>query len=161
MNILIVLENNHGSVINIALLVLILLSTIAISSSKTTTVEVQIATNELNSQRAFYSAETGWRIGVNWLDSLYPLSTDSLGLDTSGGGINFTSANAGAADSNTLDGNNQYSVTMTFNGASSPDGYGADFKRFDYSVSATGTGSRNSSSSVTVTAGKIDLVGNY
>lgn len=54
-----VVGNNRGSVINIALLFLILLTTMVIFMSRVSTTDVQIAANEKAFTTAFYAADAG------------------------------------------------------------------------------------------------------
>ncbi len=54
-----ILNNDKGSVMVAALMVLVLLTIIGISASNISVTEVQIATNSLRYERAFYTAESG------------------------------------------------------------------------------------------------------
>ena len=54
-----ILNDETGSVMVAALMVLVLLTIIGISASNTSVTEVQIATNSLLYERAFYTAEAG------------------------------------------------------------------------------------------------------
>ncbi len=64
-----VLNNQNGSVIVVAMIMLVLLTLIGISSSRTSTTEVQIATHNQNYQVEFYLADSGWRQGALWLEN--------------------------------------------------------------------------------------------
>jgi hypothetical protein len=54
-----ILNDDKGSVMVAALMVLVLLTIIGISASNISVTEVQIATNSLRYERAFYTAESG------------------------------------------------------------------------------------------------------
>ncbi|GEM_PF-703410 len=64
-----ILGNQKGSVIVVAMIMLVLLTLIGISSSRTSTTEVQIATHNQNYQVEFYLADSGWRQGALWLEN--------------------------------------------------------------------------------------------
>ena len=83
-----VLSNQHGSVINVALLILILIFLIGIGLSKISTTDIKIASNMKTKATTFYEAETslkaaGEMIEQNMLCPPYgfgdtPSGTDSL-----------------------------------------------------------------------------------
>lgn len=52
-------EDNEGSVLVIALVILVLLTIMGISATTTSTIEMQIAGNDRNYKRAFYVADAG------------------------------------------------------------------------------------------------------
>ena len=79
-----ILKNDKGSVIIAALLILVLLTIMGISSISTSNIELGITNNSQLHKMAFYTAESGWRVMANWLDDRYPLPTVSLGSDDSG-----------------------------------------------------------------------------
>jgi type IV pilus assembly protein PilX len=54
-----VVENERGSVLVIALIMLVLLTILGISATTTSDIEVQIAGNERNYKRTFYTANSG------------------------------------------------------------------------------------------------------
>jgi len=56
------LENETGSVLLVAMLILIVLTLIGIAATNTSTIEIQIAGNEKSYKQAFYSADAG----VSW-----------------------------------------------------------------------------------------------
>ncbi len=61
------LNNENGSVIVVAVMLLVLLTLVGISSTNSSTTEVQIATNNQNYQVEFYLADSGWRQAGAWL----------------------------------------------------------------------------------------------
>jgi type IV pilus assembly protein PilX len=65
--------NERGYVIIAALMILALLTIIGVSASHISTTEVQIATNELLYERAFYTAEAGLSRLRQLLKTSYPL----------------------------------------------------------------------------------------
>jgi Tfp pilus assembly protein PilX len=62
-------EAEQGSVLVIALMILVLLTVIGISATTTTDIETLIARNEQEYVREFYVADSAWRQGVQWLDT--------------------------------------------------------------------------------------------
>jgi len=65
-----ILRNDRGSVLIIALLVLVLLTIIGISATNTTTTDIQIASNEKVHSMAFYAADAGIEVGRALLNDL-------------------------------------------------------------------------------------------
>jgi hypothetical protein len=63
------LNNERGSMIALAMIILALLTLIGISSTTTSTTEVQIATNNQSYQLEFYLADSGWRQGAMWVEN--------------------------------------------------------------------------------------------
>lgn len=63
-----IINNQKGSIINLALMMLLLLSLIAISMSKISTTDVKIAGNERLHGTAFYQADGGTQIGAEILE---------------------------------------------------------------------------------------------
>jgi len=144
-----------------AVFVLFILTMFGLYANTTSTVEIQIASNNRDYVQVFYGAESGWQVGVSWLDAQYPLPTTDLGLDTSGGSVSFSSGKYASPDSNAIGGANSYQVTARFDGTQHAPGYSTDFRRFRYSITSTGSGSQNAESQVIVTAQKVQRVGSY
>jgi hypothetical protein len=65
-----ILNNRQGSVIVIALIILVLLTIIGIAATNTSTTEVQISTNALLNNVAFYTADSGIEAGRAALNTL-------------------------------------------------------------------------------------------
>jgi len=63
-----ILKNEKGSVIIFALMILVLLTLIGISATKTTNVELQIAGNETAYKKALYNADAGISYALVSLD---------------------------------------------------------------------------------------------
>lgn len=136
-------NNQEGSTIVIALIVLVVVTIIGVFAINTSITEKKISTNQLLHKLAFYCAESGWEFMVNWLDDQYPHITSTVNQNG-----NLTDCN--------------YAAQSDFAGVEhNLPGYSTEFKRYLYSVSSTGTTERGSSSDITVTAGKIVYVGGY
>jgi len=73
------IRNENGSVIVLAVVMLVLLTFLGISATRTSTIEVQIAANEKRAVQDLYQAEAGdhfaLEIGSTWLTVTF-LSTD-------------------------------------------------------------------------------------
>ena len=61
---IIIMNNEKGSVLAVSLMILLLLTIIGIAAVKTTTVELQIAGNEVAYKKAFYESDSGVYWGV-------------------------------------------------------------------------------------------------
>jgi Tfp pilus assembly protein PilX len=156
-----IVTNESGSVLVIALIILVLLTVIGIAATRTSDIELQISGNEKFHRLAFYGAESGWQVAVSWFDDQYPEITTNMGLDTSGGTINFTSVKYNNPDTVSLT-DSTYTADVTFLEAQGNiPGYSSEFKRYIYGIESTGTGPGNAQSKLTVTAGKIVYVGGY
>lgn len=64
-----IVNNEGGSVIVVAIMILAVLMIIGISSSNTSVTEVQIATSGQRYQLDFYVADSGWKDGGMWLEN--------------------------------------------------------------------------------------------
>lgn len=155
------IDSEKGSAILLSVFVLFILTMLGLYSSTTSTMDIQIASNDRDYVQVFYGAESGWQVGVSWLDAQYPLPTTSVGLDTSGGSTSFSSAKYASSDSNAIDGVNNYQVTARFDGTQRAPGYSTDYRRFRYTITSTGAGAQNAESQVIVTARKVERVGGY
>ena len=155
------IESEKGSAILIAVFVLFILTMLGLYANTTSTVDIQIASNDRDYVQVFYGAESGWQVGVSWLDAQYPLPTNDMGLDTSGSSVSFSSSKYSSPDSNAMGGSNSYQVTSAFNGTQHAPGYSTDYRQFRYTITSTGAGSQNAQSQVIVTAQKVQKVGSY
>jgi len=70
LNITTITNHEKGSIMFVALLILVLLSIIGLSATNDSTTEVQIATNDQLSKIVFYAAEAGIEVGRNALGAL-------------------------------------------------------------------------------------------
>jgi hypothetical protein len=64
-----IIDNEQGSAVVYAVLMLAVLSILGISSTNTSTVEMKIVGNERIFQRDFYIADSAWQYGAYWLDA--------------------------------------------------------------------------------------------
>lgn len=161
MNTIYRLKSEKGSAILIAVFVLFILTLLGLYANTSSTVDMHIASNDRDYVQVFYAAESGWQVTVSWLDAQYPLPTVNIGLDMSGGSVNFTSSKYATPDSNSLDNDNSYKAIAEYSGTQKAPGYSTDFRSFMYTVTATGNGNQNAESQVAVTAQKIEKVGSY
>ena len=65
-----IINNQQGSVVVIAMIIMVLLTVLGISATTTSTTEVQISTNAVLYNIAFYTAESGIEAGRTVLSSL-------------------------------------------------------------------------------------------
>ena len=88
-----IINNEEGSIIFVAVMILALLTLLGISSTTTSVTEVKIATNTQRYQMNFYVADSGWKEAVIWLNGLggIPLdintTQDSDGIDNDEDGV--------------------------------------------------------------------------
>jgi hypothetical protein len=78
-----ILRSERGFALVIALLILLVLTLIGISSINTTTFETSISGNERVGTDAFYAAEAGIQVGLNQLPVTDPINIPNLGKDSS------------------------------------------------------------------------------
>jgi PilX N-terminal len=96
-----IINNEEGSIIFAAVMILVLLTLLGISSITTSTTEVKIATNTQRYQIDFYVADSGWKDAVIWLNGLggKPLdintTQDSDGIDNDIDGVIDESSETG------------------------------------------------------------------
>jgi hypothetical protein len=64
------IQNEKGSVIVVALIILTLLTILGISSMNTSHIEMRIATNSQDNQLDFYVADSGWKDAAMYLETL-------------------------------------------------------------------------------------------
>lgn len=63
-----IIDNEEGSTIVFALLILVVLTILGISATTTSTIEFKIVHNEKSYQRNFYVADSAWNYGAYWLE---------------------------------------------------------------------------------------------
>ena len=78
----IIIGNEKGLVLIIALLILLILTLIGISAISTTTFENSISGNERVGADAFYASEGGIQIGLNQLPDTKPIPVTAIGADS-------------------------------------------------------------------------------
>jgi len=176
-------KKDDGSVMVAALLILVLLTIIGISATTMSNSELNITANTQLHKMAFFTAESGWNVMVDWLDDQYPLPTVDLGSDSSDGEdstdndgdgltdeldeyILFTTAKSGSPDMLPFSDSKmdfQYGVTAGYNGAGIAPGWDPTmFLRFNYQITSTASVPariESAVSQITVTAGKIENIG--
>ncbi len=64
-----IFNNEKGSIIVVALIVMALLTILGLSLSRTSTTEVMISTNTQRHQLIFYAADSGWKRGAIYLQN--------------------------------------------------------------------------------------------
>lgn len=64
-----ILQNEKGSVMIIAVVMLVLITLMGLSVSRLANVDVQIAKNEREYVQDFYTADSAWREAIQWLDT--------------------------------------------------------------------------------------------
>ena len=79
------INNEEGFVLIASLMMLVVLMIIGIAATNTTIFELQISGNDKAQKMDFYVAESGWQIGVNWLENR---DTPPLRVNTSVTNIN-------------------------------------------------------------------------
>ena len=154
-------DSEKGSAILIAVFVLFILTMLGMYANTTSSVDIQIASNDRDYVHVFYGAESGWQVGVSWIDTRYPLPTIHVGLDTDGGDVSFSSSKYGTLDTHAIGGANSYQVTAQFVGTQHAPGYSTDYRRFRYRITSIGKGTQNAESQVIVTARKVEKTGSY
>ncbi len=63
-----IIKNENGSVIVIALLILIVLTIIGLTATSNSRMELNVTRNSQIYKRDFYAADSGWRHSAMWLD---------------------------------------------------------------------------------------------
>lgn len=63
------LQNENGSVMIVAVVLLVLITIMGLSVSRLSDVDVQIAKNEREYVQDFYAADSAWREAIQWLDT--------------------------------------------------------------------------------------------
>ena len=158
-------NNEKGSALVLALLILVLLTLMGISATNTSTVEIQMAGGEKFYEMAFYSAESGWQRGLNWLDNQFPGVTQNLAWDNETNTFIQVLGDYEEIEADGIplanDNNTEYRVKVQFVGTAPVAGYGTSYRRFNYRVNSVGIGPGNARSEVEVTAGKVFDMGDY
>jgi Tfp pilus assembly protein PilX len=91
--------NERGIVLIVALMLLLALTIIGISSISTTSFETIISGNERLANTAFYSAEAGIQVGLNQIPEVTPISKSRIGPMTSDTYYSSAVTNVGLAHS--------------------------------------------------------------
>jgi Tfp pilus assembly protein PilX len=149
------LKNEKGSVTVLAVILLMLLTLLGMAATTTSSIEVQIAGNELRYKQAFYAAESAAAY-VTWRSDLY--GPDNITPGTSHYFPNDTDPYVGITGG--LPTAQQVNTTQSFNGqveytsSSSPprgSGYSAGtFRAHQYQMICNGYSSNNTSKDIVV-----------
>ena len=83
-----IIKNENGSIIVVALLLLVFLTIIGISATSNSRTELNVTRNSQIYKRDFYAADNGWRHGAMWLeafDVFYPpIKSDGITVKFAG-----------------------------------------------------------------------------
>ena len=141
-----VIDNERGFVLIIALLMLVILTSLGIYASVNTNTELQISGNERVAKDVFYIAESGWMRAFQWIENWGTSSAPPL--------INGTDEVAKVT--NQPVGSGTYSYTIERNGR--PDkvaGNSKDYMKFKYIISSDGALNNTSQNTIEVLVEKI------
>ena len=140
-------ENEKGSVTVLAVVLLMLLTLLGIAATTTSSIEVQIAGNELRHKLAFYSAEAakGW---VIWNPDLY--GSNNI---TAGAPLSFPN-NADSSEEQTLNSNQSFNGSVGYGSSGDPprgSGYEAgEYQAHRYIMTCNGYSSQNTQMQIEV-----------
>ena len=138
-----ILKNDRGSTIIIAVMILVFLTIIGISATKTSIFESKIVGNDHRYQIEFYVADSGWKQGAMWLESLAgPPPEVNPGTDRviKNFGFNTAPADPAPSDLSVLAPDNttvsQYNIPywyqMKYERDGTVDGSGKGVREFEY-----------------------------
>jgi hypothetical protein len=139
-------ENEKGSITVLAVVLLMLLTLLGIAATTTSSIEVQIAGNELRHKLAFYSAEAakGW---VVWNPALYGSN------NISGAPLSFPNT-AVPSEVQTLNSNQSFNGSVEYGSPTDPprgSGYEAgEYRAHRYIMTCNGYSSQNTSTQVEI-----------
>ena len=143
MNTASILKNDRGSTIIIAVMILVFLTIIGIAATKTSIFESKIVGNDHRYQIEFYVADSGWKQGAMWLESLAgPPAEVNPGTDNvvKNYGFNTTPADPAPSDLSVLTPDNttisQYNIPywyqMEYDSDSTAEGNTKGVREFFY-----------------------------
>ena len=141
------LENEKGSVTVLAVVLLMLLTLLGIAATTTSSIEVQIAGNELRHKLAFYSAEAskGW---VIWNPDLYGSNNITAGAPL------FFPNNAVPSEAQTLNSNQSFNGSVEYGSPGDvPRGSGYEvggYRAHRYIMTCNGYSSNNTSMQIEI-----------
>ena len=138
-NIVVAHKSENGSVTIIALILLVVMTIIGISASRTATIDLQIAANQIPYKKSFYISQGGVnRESIEVGRGSYPVViVDNFG--------SHLADEAGQDNGSTLPlptphevAGHPYDFNVVYEGYFLPPaGYGIDFSRYDYSIDST------------------------
>ncbi len=159
------LKKEEGSILAIALMILVFLTLIGIAVTRTAQIEVRVAHNERVYERVFYVADSGWNEGALWLDdptrAAAPPPTVNTDLSDQtvrnfgDGGTDVTNDDfPSGTEDGSLDGI-PYWYRVTYVGSEHLPGSGKEYRGFTYRVTSNADGTQE----VEVRVSKIYKVG--
>ena len=102
-NVMFARKSENGSVLVVALLMMVLLTLIGISASNTSTTEMQISSNEQLNRMVFYAAEAGLNVGRQVLSDLKLANPGNWDSMLAGTAIAWQDADGNNVNVSTLD----------------------------------------------------------
>jgi Tfp pilus assembly protein PilX len=161
-----ILKNDRGSTIIIAVMILVFLTIIGIAATNTSIFESKIVGNDHRYQIEFYVADSGWKQGAMWLESLAgPPAEVNPGTDRVVKNFGFNTAAADPAPDNlaALAPDNttvsQYNIPywyqMEYERDGTVDGSGKGVREFEYRT----TSNANQTQEIEVVLAKLFKVG--
>ncbi|NLD36600.1 MAG: hypothetical protein GX654_07000 [Desulfatiglans sp.] len=64
-----IIKNEEGSVLIVALVILVLITIMGLTVTRNADIDIQIAKNEREYVQEFYTADSAWREAIQWLDA--------------------------------------------------------------------------------------------
>ena len=138
-----ILTNDKGSAILVALMILVLLTIIGMAATQNSNTELKITTNSQLYKMAFYAAESGWQDMAVWIVQNNPPETSS-------------------SRSGTIGSDTAYDVIAESLKAVYEDGWEAtDFLERPYTITSNGSAPRGAASQIVVGLDKIEKYKQY
>lgn len=138
-------NNEYGGVLIVALLMLVIITAIGVAATRTSQTELQIVTNGVLYETAFYAAEAG----VTYVAE----NPDLYGVDniTVGGYFDFPN-DADPSEKYALSSTQSFNGDVEYRGSTAPprgSGYDAEkFKAHRYQMTSSGSGPLNAQSNI-------------
>ena len=137
-------QRQDGSIIVVAMLVLVMISVMGISSINTSSIETQLAGNEREFVKEFYVADAAWKMALQWLNnrSTLPLPKNTTGNVIrnygNGGEDVLNSTFPSGSEDGTIEGLPYwYRIeAIDFQGVAQQGSGGGGFRRFQFKVSS-------------------------
>lgn len=150
----IMLGNNRGSAMVVALLFILGLTVTAAIIVRVAGGEKHVAYNEYTHTRSFYSSDAGSEEAINWIRTRPspPPPQDAQNRVRNQG--NYTTLYvAGNTESN------QYKSSITYNRMRFRPGWSQDYRDFDYTINSDGASAQQSSATIEVQASRLFHMG--
>jgi hypothetical protein len=64
-----IITNEEGSVLIVTLVILVLITIMGLTVTRNADIDIQIAKNEREYVQEFYTADSAWRVAIQWLDT--------------------------------------------------------------------------------------------